>query len=132
MDWSFGQVLWTFFLVFIWVAWIWLVISIIIDIFRSDDLSGWGKAGWTVLVVFFTWLGVLIYLIARGKGMNERRFAEVAKMQQAQEQYIRQVAADSGVGATSTADQLATLADLHQKGAITDEEFANQKQKLLA
>jgi hypothetical protein len=132
VDWSFGEVLWTFFLVFIWVAWIWLVISIIIDIFRSDDLSGWGKAGWTVLVVFFTWLGVLIYLIARGKGMNERRFAEAAKMQHAQEAYIRQVAADSGVGATSTADQLATLADLHQKGAITDEEYAVQKQKLLA
>lgn len=127
-----GEWLLTFFLIFIWVAWIWLVIAIIMDIFRSDDLSGWGKAGWTLLVVFFTWLGVLIYLIARGKGMNERRFAEAAQMQQAQEAYIRQVAADSGVGAPSTADQLATLADLHHKGAITDDEFAAQKQKLLA
>jgi hypothetical protein len=127
-----GEVLWTFFLVFIWVAWIWLVISILIDIFRSDDLSGWGKAGWTLLVVFLTWIGVLIYLIARGRGMNERRFAEAATMQQAQEAYIRQVAADSGAGATSAADQLATLADLRQKGAITDAEFASQKQKLLA
>ena len=127
-----GEWLLTFFLIFIWVAWIWLVIAIIMDIFRSDDLSGWGKAGWTLLVVFFTWLGVLIYLIARGKGMNERRFAEAAQMQQAQDAYIRQVAADSGVGTSSTADQLATLAELHQKGAITDDEFAAQKQKLLA
>ena len=127
-----GEWLLTFFLIFIWVAWIWLVIAIIMDIFRSDDLSGWGKAGWTLLVVFFTWLGVLIYLIARGKGMNERRFAEAAQMQQAQDAYIRQVAADSGVGTSSTADQLATLAELHQKGTITDDEFAAQKQKLLA
>lgn len=127
-----GEWLLTFFLIFIWVAWIWLVIAIIMDIFRSDDLSGWGKAGWTLLVVFFTWIGVLIYLIARGKGMNERRFAEVAQMQQAQDAYIRQVAADSGVGTPSTTDQLATLADLHQKGAITDDEFAAQKRKLLA
>jgi hypothetical protein len=128
-----GEWLLTFFLIFIWVAWIWLVITIIIDIFRSDDLSGWGKAGWTLLVVFFTWIGVLIYLIARGKGMNERRFAEAASMRKAQEDYIRQVAADSGATPqTSTADQIATLADLHQKGALTDEEFAAQKAKLLA
>ncbi len=124
--------LWTFFLVFIWFAWIWLVISVLVDIFRSDDLSGWGKAGWTVLVVFFTWIGVLIYLIARGKGMNERRFADAARMQKAQQDYIRRVAADSGASAsTSTADQLATLADLHAKGVLSDAEFATQKTKLL-
>lgn len=128
-----GEWLLSFFLIFIWFAWIWLVISILIDIFRSDDLSGWGKAGWTLLVVFVTWIGVLIYLIARGKGMNERRVAEAANMRKAQEAYFRQVAADSGATAqTSTADQLATLADLHAKGALTDEEFAAQKTKLLA
>lgn len=130
---NFGEVLWTFFLVFIWVAWIWLVISILIDIFRSDDLSGWAKAGWTLLVVFLTWIGVLVYLIARGRGMNERRVAEAANMRRAQEQYIRQVAADSGVtGPTDTADQLVKLADLHKQGALSDEEFAAQKAKLLA
>lgn len=129
---DFGQVLWTFFLVFIWVAWIWLVISILMDIFRSDDLSGWGKAGWTLLVVFLTWLGVLIYLIARGRGMNERRVAEAVAMRQAQDEYIRQVAADSGVAVQpGPADQLSTLADLHARGALTDEEFAAQKAKVL-
>jgi hypothetical protein len=123
----------SFFLIFIWIAWIWLVISILIDIFRSDDLSGWGKAGWTLLVVFLTWIGVLIYLIARGKGMNERRMADAARAQQAQADYIRQVAADSGATAVpSTADQIEKLADLNKQGALTDEEFQSQKAKLLA
>jgi hypothetical protein len=123
----------SFFLIFIWIAWIWLVISILIDIFRSDDLSGWGKAGWTLLVVFLTWIGVLIYLIARGKGMNERRMADAARAQQAQADYIRQVAADSGATApTTTADQIGKLADLHKQGALTDEEFQSEKAKLLA
>ena len=128
-----GEWLLSFFLIFIWFAWIWLVISILIDIFRSDDLSGWAKAGWTLLVVFVTWIGVLIYLIARGKGMNERRFAEAANMRKAQEDYIRQVAADAGATtATNTADQIAKLVELHEKGALTDQEFATQKAKLLA
>jgi hypothetical protein len=127
-----GEWLLSFFLVFLWIAWIWLVISILIDIFRSDDLSGWGKAGWTLLVVFLTWIGVLIYLIARGKDMNERRFAEAAKAQSAREQYIRQVAADSGAAsATSPADEVAKLADLHKQGVLTDEEFRAQKAKVL-
>ncbi len=128
-----GEWLLSFFLIFIWIAWIWLVITILIDIFRSDDLSGWGKAGWTLLVIFLTWIGVLIYLIARGKGMNERRFAEAAQMKQAQDDYIRQVAADSGsTGKASTADEVAKLADLHKQGVLTDDEFAAQKAKLLA
>ena len=130
---SFGEVLLAAFFFFIWVAWIWLVITVLIDIFRSDDLSGWGKAGWTVLVVFFTWIGILIYLIVRGQGMGERRFAEAAKSNQAQADYIRKVAADSGTSSSaSAADQLATLADLNKQGVLTDEEFASQKAKLLA
>ena len=128
-----GEWLLSFFLIFIWIAWIWLVITILIDIFRSDDLSGWGKAGWTLLVIFLTWIGVLIYLIARGKGMNERRFAEAAQMKQAQDDYIRQVASDSGsTGTASTADEVAKLADLHKQGVLTDDEFAAQKAKVLA
>mgnify|MGYP001814582786 CR=1 FL=1 len=128
-----GEWILSFFLIFIWVAWIWLVISILIDIFRSDDLSGWGKAGWTLLVVFLTWIGVLIYLIARGQGMNERRFAHAAQMQQAQNDYIRQVAADSGAPSSGgTADEIAKLADLHKQGVLTDAEFQAQKAKVLA
>ena len=130
---SLGDWLLSFFFIFLWVAWIWLVITVLIDIFRSDDLSGWGKAGWTLLVVFLTWIGVLIYLIARGKGMNERRMADAARAQQAQADYIRQVAADSGAtAAPSTADQIEKLADLNKQGALTDEEFQSQKAKLLA
>ncbi len=128
-----GEWLLTFFLIFIWVAWIWMVITILIDIFRSDDLTGWGKAGWTLLVVFFTWIGVLIYLIARGKGMGERRIAEAAQMRKMQDDYIRGLAADTGASTqTSTADELARLADLHKQGVLTDEEFAAQKAKTLA
>ncbi len=126
---TFVEVLWTFFLVFIWFAWIWMVVSILIDIFRSDDLSGWGKAGWTVLVVFFTWLGVLIYLIARGGGMAERRIADAARMQKAQEQYIREVAGSAA--GTSSADELAKLAALRKEGALTEAEFKAQKAKIL-
>jgi len=128
-----GEWLLAFFFIFIWVAWIWLVITIIIDIFRSDDLSGWGKAGWTLLVVFFTWIGVLIYLIARGQGMNERRIAEAAQMKRVQDDYIRQVATDAGAGTQPrTADEIAKLAELRKQGVLTDEEFAAQKAKALA
>ena len=128
-----GEWLLAFFFIFIWVAWIWLVITIIIDIFRSDDLSGWGKAGWTLLVVFFTWIGVLIYLIARGQGMNERRITEAAQMKQAQDDYIRHVATGSGAGTQpSTADEIAKLADLRKQGVLSDEEFQTQKAKILA
>jgi len=129
---SFVEVLWTAFLIFIWFAWIWMVVSILMDIFRSDDLSGWGKAGWTLLVVFLTWIGVIAYLVARGEGMNQRRLADAARMQQMQADYIREVAGTSeGGGATSTADELAKLAELHQRGVLSDEEFAAQKSRLL-
>lgn len=127
---SLGDWLLTFFFIFLWVAWIWLVITVLIDIFRSDDLSGWGKAGWTLLVVLLTWIGVLIYLIVRGRGMNERRFAEAARMQKAQADYIRAVSGASGSG--SSVDELSKLADLHQQGVLSDEEFAAQKAKILA
>jgi hypothetical protein len=120
----------SFFLIFLWVLWIWLVITVLIDIFRSDDLSGWGKAGWTLLVVFLTWIGVLIYLIVRGRGMNERRFADAARMKQAQDDYIRQVSSSSGSG--SSVDELTKLAELHKQGVLSDEEFAAQKAKILA
>ncbi len=127
-----GEWLLTFFLIFIWVAWIWLVISIVMDIFRSDDLSGWGKAAWIVFVVFFTWIGVLVYLIARGKGMSERRLAEAATMRRAQEDYIRGVAGGGPGASASSADELAKLADLHQRGVLSEDEFAAQKAKLLS
>ena len=120
---------WTIFMIFLWVIWIWILIRVFIDIFRSRDLSGWAKALWFLFVLFIPIIGVLVYLIARGDSMSER--AE----QQAQQQdaefrgYVEEAAADSPA---STADQLAQLADLRDRGVITDGEFERQKAKVLA
>ena len=107
--------------------WVWLLISVFADVFRSEDLSGVAKAAWVVLLVVLPYLGVLIYLIARGGGMHERGVARAEAAQAAAEHYIREVAA-----APSTASELATLADLRDRGVLTDDEFAAQKAKLLA
>ncbi len=115
---------------FIWIAWIWLVISIFIDIFRSDDLSGWGKAGWSLLVLVVPFLGVLIYLIVRGGSMTDRRVRDIQAQQQATDDYIRSVA--GGGGGASTADELTKLAALRDAGTLTDAEYEQQKAKLLA
>ncbi len=128
---EFFQVLWTAFLIFLWVLWIWLVISVLIDIFRSDDLSGWGKAGWTVVVVFFTWIGVLIYLIARGEGMSKRRIGDEARVRRMQEDYIREVAGSASTSSASPADELTKLDGLRKQGVISEDEFAAQKAKIL-
>ena len=122
---------WTMLLLFLWFAWIWLLITIFIDIFRSDDLSGWGKAGWVIFVIFLPLLGVLVYIIARGSSMQERQMRQAADMRKAQDAYIREVAG-SGDGGGSSADELAKLADLHKQGVLTDDEFAAQKAKLLS
>jgi hypothetical protein len=120
----FLSMLW-FFLFFIWI---WLLISVFGDIFRSDDLSGWAKAFWTIFVVILPWLGILVYLIARGSGMQKRALDQ-AQAQAAQFQdYVRQTTG----GAAGTADELAKLAELRDKGALTEAEFAAQKAKLLS
>ena len=118
---------WTIFEIFLWIIWIWILIYVFIDIFRSHDLSGWGKALWFLFVLFIPLIGVLVYLIARGGSMHDRA------MQQAQQQdrefraYV-QDAASSG----NTADQLAKLADLRDRGVITADEFEREKAKVLA
>jgi len=121
------DIFWAMLWFFMFVIWIWLLIAIFADIFRSD-ISGWGKAAWTIFVIVVPLLGVLVYLIANGDKMRERSAAKAAESQAAQNEYVRSVA-DSG---SSTADQLATLSNLHESGALTDEEFASQKAKLLA
>ena len=118
---------WTMLMLFLWVAWLMLLFHVIFDIFRSDDLSGWGKAGWMALVLILPLLGVLIYLIARGDGMAQRQIAQ-AQAQQAQfDDYVRRRLVVVG-----TADELAKLGELKAGGVITDEEFNRQKAKLLA
>jgi Short C-terminal domain/Phospholipase_D-nuclease N-terminal len=119
---------WAMLWFFLWIAWIWLLIVILMDVFRSDDMGGWGKALWTLFIIFVPFLGVLIYLIARGKGMSERSVQEaVAREKQAQE-YIRSVSAGS---ATSSADELEKLARLRSNGTISEEEFQAAKAKIL-
>jgi hypothetical protein len=119
---------WTMLIFFIWIAWIMLVFRIFVDIFRSSDLGGWGKALWSIFVLVVPFLGVLVYLIARGHSMTERDIAEAKQNEQAFQDYVRNAAGSSG----GTADELSKLADLHAKGVINDDEFARQKAKLLA
>ena len=120
---------WTMLWFFLLIAWIWLLISIITDIFRSDDLSGWAKALWTLFVIIVPWLGALIYLIARGDSMQERAMRDATERAKAQRQYIQEVASTSS---TSSADELTKLAQLRDSGVITADEFEAQKAKLLA
>ena len=113
---------------FLWIIWIFLLVRIIFDIFRSDDLGGFGKVLWLIFVILLPFLGVFVYVIARGKGMGQRDLAR-AQAQDAQfRQYVQSAATSSG----SSADQLAKLADLKDRGVISDAEFAAQKAKILA
>jgi hypothetical protein len=119
------DVLWTMLWFFLFIAWIWVVIVVIADVFRSQDLSGWGKAGWTIFIILIPWLGVLVYLIARGHGMQERSAQQAADQQAAANAYIKQAAG------TTNADQLEKLKSLHDSGALTDAEYNAQKAKVL-
>jgi type VI protein secretion system component VasK len=112
---------------FLFVAWIWVLISVYADIFRSEDLSGWGKAFWVLFALVLPALGVLVYLIARGGQMQERAMKRATEADQAAQSYIREVAA-----APSTAEELAKLAQLRDQGVLSAQEFEAQKAKLLA
>ena len=118
----FWAMLW-FFLFFLWI---WLLISLFTDVFRSDDLSGWAKAGWVIFLVLAPFLGALVYLIARGKSMQERAMADMVAREKATRGYIKDVA-----GSSSTADEVAKLASLRDRGVLTDQEFQSQKAALL-
>lgn len=119
---------WTILMFYLFFLWIWLLIKLFADIFRRDDIGGWGKAGWTIFLIVLPFLAALIYLIAEGKGMGEREVRDYQAMQSAQEEYIRNVAGSGG----STADEVAKLAALRDRGVLTDEEFAAQKTAVLS
>lgn len=121
-------VFWSMVWLFLWIAWIFLLVRVIADIFRSHDMSGWGKALWAIFVVVLPFLGVFVYLIARGQSMAERDVQHARHQDAAFREYV-QDAAGSGGG---PADQLAKLADLRAQGVLTDAEFEAQKAKLLA
>jgi type VI protein secretion system component VasK len=118
---------WTIFEIFLWVIWIWILIWIFIDIFRSHDLSGFAKALWFLFVLFIPLIGVLVYLIVRGGSMHERAVQQAQQEDKAARQYIREAA-----GSESSADQLAKLADLRDRGVINADEFEREKAKILS
>jgi len=128
-DWQVGEVFLSFLWFFMFFIWIWLLIMVFSDIFRDHKMSGWGKAAWVIFVIIFPYLGVFVYLIARGGSMGERAAAQQQQAQQQFDSYVKQVATTS---ASSPADELARLADLKSKGVISDAEFEQLKAKALA
>jgi Short C-terminal domain/Phospholipase_D-nuclease N-terminal len=123
------NVFWTMFEFFLWVIWIWILITVFIDIFRSHDLSGGAKALWFLFVLFIPLIGVLVYLIARGGEMHERAARQAQRQDEVFRSYAQQAASGSP---TSSADQLAKLADLRDRQVISAEEFEREKAKILA
>jgi hypothetical protein len=126
-DYPFLDVLWTMLVFFGWVIWFWILITVLSDVFRRHDLSGWGKAGWTLFTIVTPFLGVLIYLIAHGKDMAERRVHDVEAQQRAFDERIR-----SASGGGGPAGEIANAKRLLDSGAIDEAEFAELKRKALA
>lgn len=118
---------WTILEIFLWVLWIWILIYVFIDIFRSHDLSGWAKALWFLFVLFIPLIGVLVYLIARGGEMHERAVRQAQQQDRELRHYVQDAA-----GSPTAADQLSKLADLRDRGVITADEFEREKAKVLA
>ena len=121
------NIFWTIFELFLWIIWIWILIWIFIDIFRSHDLSGWAKALWVLFVLFLPLLGVLVYLIVRGGSMHERAVQDARQQDREVREYVQQVAGSSA----SPADQLTKLADLRDRGVISEADFQQGKDKVL-
>ena len=124
-DYPFLDVFWSILIFFCWVIWIWVVITVLIDVFRRSDIGGFAKALWVIFVVILPWLGVLIYLIAEHNGMRERSIKQAQEQKQQFDSYVREAAGGS-------ADQIAKAKDLLDSGAITQEEFNALKAKALA
>jgi len=123
---DFLHLLMSIFMFFLLVAWFWVVVSVLADVFRSKDLNGLRKGLWMVFVIVTPWLGVLTYLIFRGDGMQLRTMEAIIKANERKQEYIQQAAT------LSTADELSKLADLREKNILTDAEFETQKAKLLS
>jgi len=119
---------WTIFEIFAFVVWFWLLFVVLTDVFRSKDLSGWGKAAWTIFVLFLPLIGILVYLITRGRSMHQRAAEQASQQEQAFRSYVQEAAGSQ----PTSADQLAKLADLRQRGVISSDEFEQEKTKVLA
>jgi hypothetical protein len=127
-DYPFLDILWSMIIFFVWVVWIWMMVIILTDVFRRRDLSGWGKAGWTVFLIVLPFLGAFVYLIAEGKNMADRRAEEVRGQKARLDDYGKTGAADGG-GAAAEIEKAKQLLD---SGAITQTEFDQLKTKALA
>ena len=125
-DISFGEILLITLQVFLFVIWIWILITILSDLFRDHEMSGWGKAAWVLFLVFIPFLTALVYLIARGNGMRDRTIQAQADAKKHFDEYVRQQA-----HAGSPADELHKLSELKAKGDLSQEEFDQAKAKLL-
>src|SRR5262245_2003071 len=124
-EWGTGQIFWSMMWFFIWFIWIWLLITVFVDLFRSHDLSGWAKALWAIFVILVPYLGVFIYIIVRGHKMSERAAQEAAQADARARAYIQ----DAAGTAASPADELTKLAALKAQGAISDAEYEQLKAK---
>jgi ABC-type multidrug transport system fused ATPase/permease subunit len=125
-DYSLGDALLTVLEIFLLIAWFWILVTVIGDLFRDHQISGWAKAAWVLFLIILPFLGTLIYLIARGEGMRERTVREQADMRRHMDAYIRETAGSSPV------NELHRLSELKQRGDLTDAEFEQAKAKLLA
>ena len=126
-DFGFWDVIASMFWFMLLIAWIWLLIAILGDIFRDRELGGGAKALWTLLLIFLPWLGALLYLIVRGKSMNDRSMQAAQDSDARFRSYVQDAA-----GQTSTADELRKLAELRDSGVITPEDYEQAKTKVLS
>ena len=124
-----GEVFWSMLWFFLWFLWIWLLVIVFGDIFRSRDLSGWGKALWTIFVIILPYLGVFVYLIARGHKMQDHAYQAAADQEAAMRRYVQSVAGSDG---TSRADEISRLAKLRDEGVLSEAEFQQAKAATLA
>ncbi|MDX3801158.1 SHOCT domain-containing protein [Streptomyces sp. AK04-3B] len=122
---------WTMMVFFLWIMWFVLLFRVVVDIFRDDDLSGWAKGGWLVFCVVLPFLGVFVYVVARGKHMGRREIRQAQEQQQAFDSYIRETAKGAD-RPSSSVDELARLSEIRARGDITDEEFDKAKQLVLS
>ena len=124
---TFGDVMWTMFVFFVWILFFWLLFGVFGDLFSRHDLSGWAKAGWTVFVIILPFLGIFVYLISQGKGMGERAQQRAQAQQTQMDDYVRSVASSS-----SPTEEIAKGKQLLESGAITQAEFDQLKARALA
>ena len=124
-DYPFMDVFWSMIIFFFWVIWIWIVITVLMDVFRRHDIGGWAKAAWVIFVVVLPWLGVLIYLIVEHDGMRDRSVKQAQAQKQEFDEYVRDAAGGS-------AAEIARAKELLDSGALTQDEFERIKAKALA